>query len=156
MMARSAPERLALEILLDAEAENPNARALNTSACAAAAKSMIMIRDELTDEMVRCKTKVVSTLPVHGRFCKSQLGYRAVILADEGPIWSFAMLRLRKTLARTSSSSRTKMAVVVLIPLYDSADRHVGYPGDHPARCVAQEERCILHGPGEACFPSGS
>jgi glycerol-3-phosphate dehydrogenase len=46
----SNPERLALELVLDAEADNPNARALNYVSMAGGGKDAITLRDELTGE----------------------------------------------------------------------------------------------------------
>src|SRR5574342_742782 len=44
------PERLALELVLDAEADNPNAHALNYVSMVGGSESTIVIRDELNDE----------------------------------------------------------------------------------------------------------
>ena len=46
----SNPERLALEILLDAEADNPNARVLNYVSMVSGEKDTVILRDELSDE----------------------------------------------------------------------------------------------------------
>jgi glycerol-3-phosphate dehydrogenase len=46
----SNPERLALELVLDAEAENTNARALNYMSMISGEKDIVLLRDELTDE----------------------------------------------------------------------------------------------------------
>jgi glycerol-3-phosphate dehydrogenase len=55
----SNPERLALELVLDAEAENPNARALNYASMVSGEKDSIMLRDELTDETYEVHPKLV-------------------------------------------------------------------------------------------------
>ncbi len=44
------PERLALELLLDSETENLNARSLNYTSMIAGGENTIILRDELTDE----------------------------------------------------------------------------------------------------------
>lgn len=44
------PERLGIELILDAEAENPNARALNYLSMVGGSENTIILRDELTDE----------------------------------------------------------------------------------------------------------
>lgn len=44
------PERLAMDLVLDGEAENPNARALNYVSMISGDEDTIMLRDELTDE----------------------------------------------------------------------------------------------------------
>ncbi|MFZ5878547.1 MAG: glycerol-3-phosphate dehydrogenase/oxidase [Chloroflexota bacterium] len=54
-----SPERLALEILLDAEAENPNARALNYASMIGGAGDTLLLRDELTDEVYDVRPKLV-------------------------------------------------------------------------------------------------
>lgn len=46
----SNPERLALELVLDAEAENANARALNYMSMISGEKDVVLLRDEMTDE----------------------------------------------------------------------------------------------------------
>ena len=55
----SNPERLALEIALDAETESPNARALNYVRMVSGEKDSIMLRDELTDEAYEVRPKLV-------------------------------------------------------------------------------------------------
>ncbi len=55
----SNPERLALEIALDAEAENPNARALNYVSMVSGEKDTIVLRDELSDEQFEIHPKLV-------------------------------------------------------------------------------------------------
>jgi glycerol-3-phosphate dehydrogenase len=44
------PERLAIDLVLDAEADNPNARALNYVSMVGGSEDTIILRDELTDE----------------------------------------------------------------------------------------------------------
>lgn len=53
------PERLALELVLDAEAENPNARALNYVSMVGGSEDTIMLRDELTDEVYDVHPRLV-------------------------------------------------------------------------------------------------
>jgi glycerol-3-phosphate dehydrogenase len=55
----SNPERLALEIALDAEAETPNARALNYVSMVSGEKDSIILRDELTDETYEVHPKLL-------------------------------------------------------------------------------------------------
>jgi glycerol-3-phosphate dehydrogenase len=55
----SNPERLALEVLLDAEADNPNARALNYVSMVRGEKDTVFLRDELTDETYEVKPKLL-------------------------------------------------------------------------------------------------
>jgi glycerol-3-phosphate dehydrogenase len=55
----SNPERLALELVLDAEAENTNARALNYTSMISGERDVILLRDELTDETYEVRPKLV-------------------------------------------------------------------------------------------------
>ncbi len=55
----SNPERLALEILLDAEADNPNAHALNYVSMVSGEKDTIVLRDELSDETYQVRPQLV-------------------------------------------------------------------------------------------------
>ncbi|HET6822827.1 MAG TPA: FAD-dependent oxidoreductase, partial [Anaerolineales bacterium] len=53
------PERLAMDLILDAESENPNARALNYVSMIGGSEDIIMLRDELTDETYNVHPKLV-------------------------------------------------------------------------------------------------
>lgn len=53
------PERLAVELLLDAEAENPDAHALNYVSMVGGTEDTIILRDELTDESYDVHPKLV-------------------------------------------------------------------------------------------------
>jgi glycerol-3-phosphate dehydrogenase len=53
------PERLAIELVLDAEADNPNAHALNYVSMVGASEDTIIIRDELTDDSYDVRPKLV-------------------------------------------------------------------------------------------------
>jgi glycerol-3-phosphate dehydrogenase len=53
------PERLAVDLILDAEAENPNARALNYVSMIGGSEDTILLRDELTDETYDVRPKLV-------------------------------------------------------------------------------------------------
>lgn len=55
----SNPERLALELVLDAEAENTSARALNYMSMISGEKDVILLRDELTDQTYEVHPKLV-------------------------------------------------------------------------------------------------
>ena len=55
----SNPERLALEIALDAEAESPNARMLNYVSLAGAEKDSVTLKDELTGEPYTVRPKLL-------------------------------------------------------------------------------------------------
>ncbi len=53
------PERLAVELMLDAELENPNAYALNYMSMVGGSEDAIILRDELTDENFDVKPRLV-------------------------------------------------------------------------------------------------
>jgi glycerol-3-phosphate dehydrogenase len=55
----SNPERLALEVALDAEAEGPNARALNYVSLAGAEKDSVTLKDELTGQTYTVRPKLL-------------------------------------------------------------------------------------------------
>lgn len=55
----SNPERFALEVLLDAETDNPHARALNYVSMVRGEKDTVFLRDELTDETCEVQPKLV-------------------------------------------------------------------------------------------------
>lgn len=55
----SNPERLALELVLDAEAETPRARALNYVSLVSGSGKTVVLRDELTDESFEIEPKLV-------------------------------------------------------------------------------------------------
>lgn len=53
------PERLAVELVLDAEAENPKANALNYMSMVGGSEETIILRDELTDDAYDVRPKLV-------------------------------------------------------------------------------------------------
>ncbi|MBI5841394.1 MAG: glycerol-3-phosphate dehydrogenase/oxidase [Chloroflexi bacterium] len=53
------PERLALELVLDAEAENPKAHALNYVSLVSGQKDSVLLRDEITDETFEVRPKLL-------------------------------------------------------------------------------------------------
>jgi glycerol-3-phosphate dehydrogenase len=53
------PERLGIELILDAEAENPDARAFNYVSMAGGSEDTVILRDELTDESYDVHPKLV-------------------------------------------------------------------------------------------------
>jgi glycerol-3-phosphate dehydrogenase len=55
----SNPERLALELVLDAEAENPHAQAINYTSMVSGAGDRVLLRDELTDETYEVRPKLL-------------------------------------------------------------------------------------------------
>ena len=53
------PERLALDLILDSEAENSSARAVNYMSLVSGEKDKVILRDELTDESYEVKPKLL-------------------------------------------------------------------------------------------------
>ena len=53
------PERLATDLILDAETENPNARALNYVSMIGGSEDTLLLRDELTDETYDVRPKLL-------------------------------------------------------------------------------------------------
>jgi len=53
------PERLAVEVILDSEQNNPNSHALNYMSMVGGMEDMVILRDELTDENFDVKPKLV-------------------------------------------------------------------------------------------------
>jgi glycerol-3-phosphate dehydrogenase len=142
------PERLAVEILLDAEAESPNAHALNYVSMVGGSEDIIIIRDELTDETYDVKPSIVINaagpwIDFANRKLGLSTGYiggtKGSHLRHEG---------LRKTIGDNEFFFENKDGRIVLIfPLYD----HVligtsDIPVDHPdeARCTDEEIQYFL------------
>src|SRR5215216_1774443 len=145
------PERLGLEALLDAEAENPNARALNYVSMVGGSEDVIMVRDELTDETYDVKPKLVINaagpwidftnrkLGLSSRFIGGTKGSHLVVQHDE----------LRKTIGNNEFFFENKDGRIVLIfPLYDrvligTSDIPVENPDE--VRCTEEEVRYFLN-----------
>lgn len=144
------PERLALEILLDAEAENPNARALNYVSMVGGGEDIIILRDELTDETYDVKPKLV--INAAGPWIDSanrKLGLSSGYIG--GTKGSHLVVRhdaLRKTIGENEFFFENKDGRIVLIfPLYDhvligTSDIPVDDPDD--VRCTDEEVQYFL------------
>lgn len=144
------PERLGVEVLLDAEAENPNARALNYVSMVGGQDDTILIRDELTDETYDVKPKlVINAAGPWIDFTNRKLGLSSGYIG--GTKGSHLVIRheeLRKTIGENEFFFENKDGRIVLIfPLYD----HViigtsDIPIDNPdeARCTDEEVQYFL------------
>lgn len=144
------PERLAVEILLDAEAENPNAHALNYVSMIGGSEDSIIVRDELTDDTYDVKPKLVINaagpwidftnrkLGLSSRYIGGTKGSHLVVRHDE----------LRKTIGDHEFFFENKDGRIVLIfPLYDhvligTSDIPVENPDE--ARCTDAEIQYFL------------
>ncbi len=139
------PERLALELLLDAEADNPNAQALNYVSMIGGAENTIILRDELTDESYDVRPKLVinaagpwidftnSKLGLSTRFIGGTKGSHLVIEHDE----------LRRAIGGHEFFFENRDGRIVLIfPLFDrvligTSDVPIEHPDE--ARCTEEE-----------------
>jgi glycerol-3-phosphate dehydrogenase len=144
------PERLALETLLDAEAENPNARALNYVSMVGGAEDTIIVRDELTDETYDVKPRlVINAAGPWIDFTNRKLGLSSGYIG--GTKGSHLVIRhdeLRKTIGDNEFFFENKDGRIVLIfPLYDhiligTSDIPVENPED--VRCTDDEIQYFL------------
>ena len=144
------PERLALEILLDAEAENPNARALNYMSMIGGSENLVILRDELTDETYDIRPKLVINaagpwidfanrkMGLSTRFIGGTKGSHIVVKHD----------KLREAIGENEFFFENKDGRIVLIfPLYDkvligTSDIAVDNPED--VHCTDEEVRYFL------------
>ena len=116
------PERLAVDLVLDAEAENPNARALNYVSMIGGSEDVIMLRDELTDETYDVRPKLLinaagpwidftnKKLGLSTRFIGGMKGSHIVVRHDE----------LRNAIGENEFYFENEDGrIVLLFPLYD-------------------------------------
>jgi glycerol-3-phosphate dehydrogenase len=141
----SNPERLALEIMLDAEAENPNARALNYVSLVGGSGKNVILRDELTDETVEIEPKlVINAAGPWIDFANHSLGVTTKFIG--GTKGSHLVLdhpELRKAIGDNEFFFENKDGRIVLIfPMQDrvligTSDIKIDHPDD--ARCTDEE-----------------
>jgi glycerol-3-phosphate dehydrogenase len=139
------PERLALEILLDAEADNPNARALNYVSMAGGEKNSITLRDELTNETYEVRPKLlINAAGPWIDFTNSKLGLSTrYIGGTKGSHIVVDNPELRAAIGGNEFFFENKDGRIVLIfPLYDrvllgTSDIKIENPDD--ARCTDEE-----------------
>ncbi|MFN8434119.1 MAG: glycerol-3-phosphate dehydrogenase/oxidase [Anaerolineales bacterium] len=141
----SNPERLALEIMLDAEAENANARALNYVSLVSGSGKSVILRDELTDETVEIQPKlVINAAGPWIDFANHSLGVTTKFIG--GTKGSHLVLdhpELRKAIGDNEFFFENKDGRIVLIfPLQDrvligTSDIKIDHPDD--ARCTDEE-----------------
>ena len=144
------PERLAVEVLLDAEAENPNARALNYVSMVGGSEDTIIIRDELTDETYDVRPRlVINAAGPWIDFTNRKLGLSSGYIG--GTKGSHLVIRhdeLRKTIGDNEFFFENKDGRIVLIfPLYDhvligTSDIPVENPDE--VRCTEEEIQYFL------------
>ena len=116
------PERVAMDLILDAEAENPQARALNYVSMISGSEDTVLLRDELTDETYAVRPKLLINaagpwidfanrkLGLSTGFIGGTKGSHIVVKHDE----------LRKAIGENEFFFENEDGRIVLIfPLYD-------------------------------------
>lgn len=154
-----SPERLALELILDAEAEQPKARALNYVSLANGSGNTLLLRDELTDAVYEVKPSLVinaagpwidfvnRSLGLSSRFIGGTKGSHLVLDHPE----------LRAAIGDHEFFFENKDGRIVLIfPLYHrvlvgTSDVPIDNPDE--ARCTEEEVDYFLEMVGRV-FPS--
>ena len=138
------PERLAVELILDAEAENPHARALNYVSMVGGSGNTVIVRDELTDESYDVRPKLLINaagpwidfanhkLGLSTRFIGGTKGSHLVLRHDE----------LRKAIGENEFFFENKDGRIVLIfPLFDRVLIGTSdIPVEHPDEAFCTEE----------------
>ncbi len=141
----SNPERFALELVLDAEAETPNARALNYVSLVSGSGNRVLLRDELTDEILEVQPKlVINAAGPWIDFANNSLGLTTKYIG--GTKGSHLVLNhpeLRAAIGENEFFFENKDGRIVLIfPLHDrvligTSDIKIDHPDD--ARCTDEE-----------------
>lgn len=153
------PERLALELILDAEADNPHARALNYVSMVRGEKDTVVLRDELTDETYEAKPNlVINAAGPWIDFANHSLGLSTRFIG--GTKGSHLVLdnpELRAAIGENEFFFENKDGRIVLIlPLYDRV--LVGtsdIPIDNPDEArITEEEVDYFIGMIARVFPS--
>jgi glycerol-3-phosphate dehydrogenase len=138
------PERLAVDLVLDAETESPNARALNYVSMVGGSEDTILLRDELTDETYDVRPKLVINaagpwidftnrqLGLSTRFIGGTKGSHIVVRHDE----------LRKAIRENEFFFENEDGRIVLIfPLYDRVLIGTSdIPLEHPDEALCTNE----------------
>ncbi len=138
------PERLAVDLILDAEAENPNARSLNYVSMIGGSEDTILLRDELTDETYDVHPKLVinaagpwidftnKKLGLSTRFIGGTKGSHIVVNHDE----------LRQAIGENEFFFENEDGRIVLIfPLYDRVLIGTSdIPVEHPDEALCTDE----------------
>jgi glycerol-3-phosphate dehydrogenase len=139
------PERLAIELILDAETENPQAGALNYVSMVGGNEDMIILRDELTDESYDVQPKlVINAAGPWIDFANRKLGLSTRFIG--GTKGSHIIVRhaeLRKAIGENEFFFENEDGRIVLIyPYFDcvligTSDIPIEHPEE--ARCTDEE-----------------
>ena len=152
------PERLAMEMVLDAEVDNPQARSLNYVSLISGQKDTVVLRDEITGENIEIKPKLlINAAGSWIDFANKNIGLSTRFIG--GTKGSHLVLdhpQLRQTIGENEFFFENKDGRIVLIfPLYDrvligTSDLPIENPDG--ARCTDEEITYFL-GMVERVFP---
>ena len=139
------PERLGIELILDAEADNPNARAINYMSLAGGGGNTLLLRDELTETVYEVKPRlVINAAGPWIDFANRSLGVSTHFIG--GTKGSHLVLdhpELRKAIGDNEFFFENKDGRIVLIfPLFDrvlvgTSDIEIENPDE--ANCTEEE-----------------
>ncbi|HMB22064.1 MAG: glycerol-3-phosphate dehydrogenase/oxidase [Chloroflexota bacterium] len=138
------PERLGIELILDAEAENPNAHALNYVSMVGGTGDTIILRDELTDNNYDVRPKlVINAAGPWIDFTNRKLGLSTSYIG--GVKGSHIVVRqeeLRSAIGESGFFFENEDGRVVFIcPLYDCVLIGTSeFPVEHPDEAYCSEE----------------
>ena len=140
-----SPERYTVELILDAEAEGPHARALNYASLIGVDGKNVILKDELTGEAYQASpTLIINAAGPWIDRVNTDLGLaHRYIDGTKGSLLSWNFPNCAKPSARTSSSSRTKMVVSYSSsPCWTkSLSAHLTSPSKTPMMPVVQKKK---------------
>jgi len=144
------PERLAVDLILDAESVNPNARALNYVSMVGGSEDTILLRDELTDETYDLRPKLlINAAGPWIDFTNRRLGLSTRFIGGtKGSHIVVEHAELRKAIGDHEFFFENEDGRIVLIfPLYDrvligTSDIPVEHPDE--AQCTDEEIEYFL------------
>lgn len=144
------PERLGVELVLDAESESPNAHALNYMSMVGGDEDMLILRDELTDETYDVRPKlVINAAGPWIDFTNRKLGVSTHFIGGtKGSHIVVKHAELRKAIGDNEFFFENEDGRIVLIfPLFDcviigTSDIEAEYPDD--VRCTNDEINYFL------------
>ncbi len=154
-----SPERLAVEVLLDAEAENPNARALNYVSCVGGAGGTVTLRDELSNQSFDVRPHLlINATGAWIDFVNHDLGQSTrYIGGTKGSHLVLAHDELRKAVGDHEFFFENEDGRIVLIfPLFERVlvgTTDIPITDPEQARCT-DEERDYLLGMIRRVFPT--
>jgi len=139
------PERLGLELILDAEADNPNARAINYLSLAGGSGNTLLLRDELTDSVYEVKPRLmINAAGPWIDFANRSLGLSTHFIGGtKGSHLVLEHPELRKAIGDNEFFFENKDGRIVLIfPLFDrvlvgTSDIEIENPDE--ASCTEEE-----------------